>query len=106
MSYCHLNPVGINFNNGFGPQPGNLIRNRVSNATCLGECICLSIKQITAPVLTSETFQTHNLIIATSEIADDITVAYKSTQVLLRPGFQVRGTASGSFLATVDPCID
>ena len=38
MSYCHLN-VGINFNLGFGPQPGNVIRNKV-NATgnCLTSC--------------------------------------------------------------------
>ncbi|MDQ3017295.1 MAG: GEVED domain-containing protein [Bacteroidota bacterium] len=38
MSYCHLN-VGINFNLGFGPQPGNVLRNRV-NATgnCLTAC--------------------------------------------------------------------
>lgn len=35
MSYCHLTSVGINFNNGFGAQPGNLIRSRVLNATCL-----------------------------------------------------------------------
>jgi hypothetical protein len=35
MSYCHVQPVGIVFSNGFGPQPGDLIRNRVSNATCL-----------------------------------------------------------------------
>jgi hypothetical protein len=38
MSYCHLNSVGINFNNGFGPQPGDLIRNRVFNASCLTSC--------------------------------------------------------------------
>jgi len=37
MSYCHNLPftVGINFNLGFGPQPGNVIRDRVNNATCL-----------------------------------------------------------------------
>ena len=38
MSYCHLQSVGINFNLGFGPQPGNLIRNRVTNANCLAAC--------------------------------------------------------------------
>jgi hypothetical protein len=39
MSYCHLvSGVGINFNNGFGPQPGNLIRNEVYNAACLNVC--------------------------------------------------------------------
>ncbi len=39
MSYCHLVPgVGINLGLGFGPQPGNLIRNRYNNANCLTEC--------------------------------------------------------------------
>lgn len=39
MSYCHLlGSVGINFNNGFGPQPAALIRNRVNAATCLAQC--------------------------------------------------------------------
>jgi len=35
MSYCHLTSYGINFNNGFGTQPGNKIRTRVAAATCL-----------------------------------------------------------------------
>ncbi len=36
MSYCHLiGGVGINFNNGFGVQPANRIRNYVNNASCL-----------------------------------------------------------------------
>lgn len=35
MSYCHLlASVGINFSNGFGTQPGNLIRTNVSAASC------------------------------------------------------------------------
>ena len=38
MSYCHLQSVGINFNNGFGPQPGNVIRNVITNASCLPAC--------------------------------------------------------------------
>jgi Metallo-peptidase family M12/Secretion system C-terminal sorting domain len=38
MSYCHLTSAGINFSNGFGPQPGNVIRNRVTNASCLTAC--------------------------------------------------------------------
>lgn len=37
MSYCHLiSGVGINFANGFGPQPGALIRNTVDSKPCLG----------------------------------------------------------------------
>ncbi len=38
MSYCHLTQAGINFNQGFGTQPGNLIRNRVTAANCLSAC--------------------------------------------------------------------
>lgn len=35
MSYCHLTQYGINFNNGFGIVPGNWIRQKYNNATCL-----------------------------------------------------------------------
>ncbi len=35
MSYCHLTAYGINFNNGFGTQPGDKIRAEVAAATCL-----------------------------------------------------------------------
>ena len=31
MSYCHNDPVGINFTEGFGLQPGNVIRNTVNS---------------------------------------------------------------------------
>ena len=41
MSYCHLVPgVGINFNNGFGQQPGDVIRHVFNSATCLGLNCC------------------------------------------------------------------
>ncbi len=36
MSYCHLTNVGMNFNLGFGTQPGNRIRNYINNSFCLG----------------------------------------------------------------------
>ena len=39
MSYCHLvSGVGIDFNLGFGPQPGDRIRGFVYNAPCLTSC--------------------------------------------------------------------
>jgi hypothetical protein len=38
MSYCHLQSVGINLNNGFGPQPRAVILNSVSNGSCLSPC--------------------------------------------------------------------
>ncbi|MBL7940940.1 MAG: fibronectin type III domain-containing protein [Flavobacteriales bacterium] len=38
MSYCHLTSSGINFANGFGPQPAALIISRVNGASCLTNC--------------------------------------------------------------------
>ena len=39
MSYCHVVPdVGINFLLGFGPQPGDVIRNYIADAGCLEIC--------------------------------------------------------------------
>lgn len=35
MSYCHLTSSGINFKNGFGPQPGALIEDKYNNAPCV-----------------------------------------------------------------------
>ena len=47
MSYCHNDPVGINFTEGFGLQPGNVIRNTVNSpGNCLGGC---SLVQIVCP---------------------------------------------------------
>ncbi len=37
MSYCHLAAPGINFENGFGIEPGNLVRQKVELASCLEE---------------------------------------------------------------------
>lgn len=37
MSYCHLE-TSVDLALGFGPQPGDLIRDRVYNATCLFPC--------------------------------------------------------------------
>jgi len=41
MSYCHLvGSVGISFANGFGQQPGDLIRQTIAGKPCLGsDCI-------------------------------------------------------------------
>lgn len=56
MSYCHLvGGVGIDFNLGFGQQPGDLIRNEVYNAPCLGTCVSqipddAGISSISSPV--------------------------------------------------------
>ncbi len=38
MSYCHITSAGINLSLGFGVQPGNVIRNKIANATCTQAC--------------------------------------------------------------------
>ncbi|MDQ3051534.1 MAG: M12 family metallo-peptidase [Bacteroidota bacterium] len=39
MSYCHLvSGVGINFNNGFGSQPTNVMLSNINTASCLSAC--------------------------------------------------------------------
>jgi len=49
MSYCHLvSGVGISFNNGFGPQPAQLILDTVNASTCLSlDCINTCINTVT-----------------------------------------------------------
>ncbi len=54
MSYCHLaQGVGINLANGFGPQPGDVIRDGINNAPCAtlylpGKPATSKLKTITA----------------------------------------------------------
>ena len=39
MSYCDaVNGIGINFENGFGPQPAQVIRDHVNGSSCLFSC--------------------------------------------------------------------
>ena len=45
MSYCHLTGAGINFSNGFGTQPKNVILNRYNSATCLTSCSAATCEQ-------------------------------------------------------------
>lgn len=46
MSYCHLDPVGINFANGFGPEPGALMR--LNHQTCFCDnALCVDATEIT-----------------------------------------------------------
>lgn len=55
MSYCHLTSAGINFLNGFGPQPGNRIRQRVGQVNCLGSNCSNSCQNFEVTVTTVPT---------------------------------------------------
>lgn len=53
MSYCHTKSYGINLANGFGKQPGDVIRNTVANATCLTTtAVCETPQPITVAAIT------------------------------------------------------
>ena len=64
MSYCHLiSGVGINFNNGFGPQPGELIYDNYIDASCsTGECGPPVCTQIANPAPGETDVETSSLI--------------------------------------------
>lgn len=47
MSYCHLKSRGINLANGFGPLPGDMIRNAVSTLPCLKSIISATLTPTT-----------------------------------------------------------
>ena len=82
MSYCHLlSGIGIDFNLGFGQEPGDLIRNRVYNKTCLSACSMPDDAGITAvtepsgtlcvdsinPIVTLQNFGSNDLAAVTIE---------------------------------------
>ncbi len=57
MSYCHLVSAGINFSNGFGPQPTAVILNNYNNAACLSPCVggtfCSAVSNLHDSVVTT-----------------------------------------------------
>lgn len=93
MSYCHLNSVGINFNNGFGALPGALMYDNYVNAPCVtGGCngVC-NIVGINAVLLDCDNNGTP------VNFSDDI------FEIEINPvGFNLTGTytVSGSTTAT------
>lgn len=74
MSYCHLvSSVGINFANGFGPQPAALIRNTVDSKACLGtNCITTCAETVTGLTVSNVTANS-----ATATIVDNTATSWK-----------------------------
>ncbi len=63
MSYCHLNAVGINFENGFGPQPGALIENKFITAPCVTGDNCSKVTPFNDVCDRSKELPVHNYCI-------------------------------------------
>lgn len=49
MSYCDRRSVGIDFNLGFGNQPGDVIRTMITNATCVVDPSCVGTLNLFPP---------------------------------------------------------
>ncbi len=102
MSYCHNTSAGVNFNLGFGTQPGNVIRAAVNEATC--ECTCPVISGPSI-VCTSDTYTVNQLPSGTppgsvtwSSSSGNFSVNSSTgvaTRYLDGPGYVVADIASG-----------
>lgn len=74
MSYCHMTSAGINFANGFGPQPGDLIRSRVTNASCLASATSDTTAPTVAITTPATTITAHTTLAIDVDAADDTAV--------------------------------
>jgi hypothetical protein len=73
MSYCHLlSGVGINFNNGFGIQPRNLIQNRVNSKICLSSNCAESCSNTVTSIVITDVSNT-SLQVTWDDLNEDIT---------------------------------
>jgi len=106
MSYCHWQSVGVNFLNGFGPQPAAVIINRVNNGACLSSCLpCPANLVITTNVISpnTDTRQASATITATNTIASGATGIYHAgTELAFQPGFSAE--AGSNFRAYIEGC--
>ncbi|WP_298515962.1 zinc-dependent metalloprotease [uncultured Kordia sp.] len=102
MSYCHLQATGINFNEGFGAQPGNVIRSFVQNASCLEIC-CLNYLTITNNVNSSLDNEEAEIgITARNYISNNAIADYHAgQQVLMTHGFFVE---NANFRGHIEGC--
>ncbi|MBW3518028.1 zinc-dependent metalloprotease [Flavobacterium sp. NKUCC04_CG] len=106
MSYCHLlSNVQISFSNGFGPEPGDLIRSRVARASCLQSCnYCPEdstvIREVGAG--TYERLKTVNSLIAQNIILGNA-IYTAGNEVVLQPGFHAKEGAY--FNAYIANCV-
>jgi metallopeptidase family M12-like protein/type IX secretion system substrate protein len=72
MSYCHLlEGVGINFANGFGPQPAARILQNVNASSCLStDCINTCISQVHDLIITNVTYNSATALWTDADITN------------------------------------
>jgi len=83
MSYCnHKGMPGIDFNLGFGEQPGDLIRDKVRNATCL-QCI-------TPETISNKTYSSNCTIIGCENLNFENVTINNNAKVIIYAGEKIR----------------
>lgn len=114
MSYCDQNftgSPGVNFNAGFGIQPGNRIRSVVAFSSmslfsCLNDCPinCMENILVTSTIsnLNYDLKQVSNNITATNKINSGGMALYMGNSVHLKNGF--KASQGAVFMAKVLPC--
>lgn len=106
MSYCNLlSNVGIGLSYGFGIQPGNRIRSRIANASCLESCGggCPTDLTLSGTVNNTLNFEASNDITSTHSLTSSSTVDYQAGNlIIMKPGF-IAQTGS-DFRAHIDAC--
>ena len=73
MSYCHLQSVGTNFNNGFGPQPKQRIIDFINSSTCTTESlddICITYHPVYEAVNITPTSAQINVVLNNNEVTN------------------------------------
>ncbi len=97
MSYCHLGPVGINFNFGFGTQPKNVIVDKINNANCLTTCgvLCLPVVSLTSSISNTQVVEAGLNIFASNNLTSNSYVTYDAGLFIeLTPGFRAQSGCS------------
>lgn len=109
MSYCHLvSGVGINFSNGFGPQPADAIRTVIFNASCINtSCSNAGFTTLNTsyliPTGDKTTLTASGVITATGGVNSGAELTYYSgASITLLPNFDVQN--GGTFLAKPITC--
>lgn len=99
MSYCHLDPVGINFSLGFGPQPTAVMLNNIANASCTFSCgSCPTDLTLTGTETVSVTYFATNSITSSQTIESTANVQYLAgNSIIMSTGFFAE---NGSILET------
>jgi hypothetical protein len=90
MSYCIGTGELVNFNNGFGPKPGTLIRDFVSNNSCINNCPSCAVDALVGNLNTGANHvEVSNNITANGILpAGSFSVLDGGNKVTLSPGFK------------------